>query len=78
MPRKKNTELINPKREPLTPEKIRELSGLDLSNEQAEEVIWSLTRFAQILYDFTDQQEQPADTKPNHAANDPLNHPFSA
>jgi hypothetical protein len=50
--------LINPKREPLTPEKPRELSGLDLSDEQEVEVIWSLTRYAQILYDFAVQQEQ--------------------
>ena len=50
--------LINPKREPLTPEKLRELSGLNLSDKQAEEVIWSLTKYAQIIYDFTVRQEQ--------------------
>ena len=43
MPTKKKIELINPKREPLTPEKPRELSGLNLSDEQAEEVISSLS-----------------------------------
>jgi hypothetical protein len=44
MSTKKKNELINPKREPLTPEKLRELLGLNLSDEQAEEVIGSLTR----------------------------------
>ena len=58
MSTKKKNELINPKREPLTPEKLSELSGLNLSDEQAEEVIWSLTKYARIIYDFTVQQEQ--------------------
>jgi hypothetical protein len=58
-------ELINPKCEPLSPEKLRELSGLNLSDEQAEEVIWSLTRFARFIYDLTAQQEQSANTKEN-------------
>lgn len=43
MSAKKKNGLLNPKREPLTTEKLRELSGLNLSDEQAEEVIWSLT-----------------------------------
>ncbi|HVU54625.1 MAG TPA: hypothetical protein VHD83_06195 [Puia sp.] len=60
MSTKKNTELINPKREPITPEKLRKLSGLNLSDEEAEEVIGSLTRFAWIVIDFTIQQEQAA------------------
>ena len=58
MSRKKDTELINPKREPLTPEKLRELSGLNLSDAQAQEVIWSLTKYAQIIHDLTVRQEQ--------------------
>jgi hypothetical protein len=57
MSTKKKTELINPKCEPLTPDKLRELSGLNLSDEQAEEIIESLTRFARIIYDSTVQQE---------------------
>lgn len=60
---KKKNGLLNPKREPLTPEKLRELSGLNLSDEQAKEIIWSLTRFAQVIYDFTIRQEQPAECK---------------
>jgi hypothetical protein len=58
MSAKKKNGLLNPKGEPLTSEKLRELSGLNLSDEQAEEVIWSSTRFARIIYDFTIQQEQ--------------------
>jgi len=63
--------LINPKREALTPEKLRELSGLNLSDEQAKEIIWSLTQYARILYDFTVQQEQSTNAKPNQDLNDP-------
>ena len=58
MSTKKRNELINPKREPLTPEKLRELSGLDLSNKEAEEVIWALTQYARAIFDFTVKQEQ--------------------
>lgn len=63
MSAKKKTELINPRREPLTSEKLRELSGLNLSDEQAEEVIWSLTRYAQMIYDFTINQECLTESK---------------
>ena len=63
MSTQKKIELINPKREPLTPEKLRELSGLNLSDEQAKEVIWSLTRFAQVIHDFSIQQEHSAECK---------------
>ena len=59
---KKNGSL-NPKNEPLTPEKLRELSGLNLSEDQAKEVIWSLTKYKRILYDFTVQQEQSTECK---------------
>lgn len=63
MSAKKKHGLLNLKREPLTPEKLRELSGLNLSDEQAEDVISSLTRYTKILYDFTVQQEQSAECK---------------
>jgi hypothetical protein len=65
MSTEKKTKLVNPKREPLTPDKLRELSGLNLSDEQAEDVICSLTQFAWIIYDFTIQQEQSAKDKNN-------------
>lgn len=54
----KKTELINPKRKPPTPEKLRELSGLNLSDGQAEETIRSLERFAGILYEVISRKEQ--------------------
>ncbi len=58
MSNEKRIKLINPKREPLTPEKLRELSGLNLSDKQADEVIWSLTQFARVLHDSIVQLEQ--------------------
>jgi hypothetical protein len=61
MSTEKKIKLINPKQKPLTPEKLRELSGVNLSDKQAEEVIWSLTQYARIVYDFTLQQEQSAE-----------------
>lgn len=70
MSTKKNTELLNPKREPLTPEKLRELSGLNLSDEQAKEVIWPLTKYAQIIHDFTIKQEQLENPKTKQILND--------
>jgi hypothetical protein len=63
MSTEKKIKSLNPKKEPLTPEKLRELSSLNLSDEQAEEVIWSLTQYARIIYDFTLQQEQSAECK---------------
>ena len=63
MSTEKKIKRINPRREPLTPEKLRELSGLNLSEEQAKEVIWSLTQFAQVLYDSVEQQQQSAEGK---------------
>ena len=55
---KKKDGLINPKRESLNPEKLRELSGLNLTDEQAEETIRSLEQFARILYDAVGRKEQ--------------------
>ena len=71
MSNEKKIKLINPTREPLTPEKLRELSGLDLSDEQAKEVIWSLTQYARVIYDFPIQQEQTANAKTDQPLNDP-------
>lgn len=71
MSTERKIKLINPKRKPFTPEKLRELSGLNLSDEQAEEVISSLTKYARIIFDFTVQQEKSANAKANQALNDP-------
>lgn len=56
----KKVKLLNPKHEPLTPEKLRELSGLNLSDEQAEETIESLRRFARVLFKTINQQKMDA------------------
>ena len=42
--------VLNPERKPLTPEKLRELSGLDVTDEQAISIIESLAVFAKLLY----------------------------
>jgi len=70
MSTEKKIELINPKRKPLTAEKLRELSGLDITDKQAEEVIWALTQYARIIFDFTVQQEESANAKPNQTLDD--------
>ncbi|TDX01494.1 hypothetical protein [Dinghuibacter silviterrae] len=44
--------LINPEREPLTVEKLRQLTGWqDISDEQATAIIHSVDLFVRILYD---------------------------
>jgi hypothetical protein len=51
--KKENVKLVflNPKREPLTKEKYRELSGLtSLSDEDAEQAAQDLQKLAKILY----------------------------
>lgn len=50
MPDKRKIKLLNPKYEPLTVEKLRELSGLDLSDEKAQEAVDSIRLFVRILY----------------------------
>ena len=54
---KKRTEsgvvrLINPEHNPLTKEKLCELSGLNLSDEQAEETVNAIHLFAKLLYEL--------------------------
>ena len=56
----KKAKSLNPKHEPLTLEKLRELSGLNLSDEQAEETIESLRRFACVLFKTINQQKMDA------------------
>ena len=71
MSTEKKIELFDPKRKLLNPEKLSELSGLNLSDEQAEEIILALRKYAQILYEFTIQQEQSTNGKANQTSNDP-------
>ena len=49
--------LLNPERTPLTKEKLRELSGLELSDEKAEETVASIHLFAKRLYDCIRQEQ---------------------
>jgi len=50
--------LINPQRQPLTIEKLRELTGWHhLSDEQATDVIHSIRLFVKILYEAVKKQE---------------------
>ncbi len=54
----KKHNLINPERKPLTPEKLRELSGLtQLSDEQAEKMVQSINLLVKILYDSVKAKE---------------------
>jgi hypothetical protein len=55
---KNRNESINPKREELTPEKLRELSGLELPDGQAKETIDSIDQFVRILYEAISYKEQ--------------------
>jgi hypothetical protein len=68
MPAKKRIELINPKREPLTVEKLKELSGLNLSDEQAEEAVESIRKFVCILYASV-KKTQSAEEQKNQTLN---------
>ena len=68
MPAKKKFELINPKHEPLTIEKLRELSGWEQSDEQAEEAVLSIRKFACVLAKIVIREKQLTECKdkPNH------------
>ncbi len=37
---------------PLTPEKLRALTGLDINDEEATEIIHSIRLFCKVLYQF--------------------------
>ena len=65
MPAKKKSKLINPKGESLTVEKFRELTGLQLSDEQAEEAVESIKKFARSLFETAIQQKRLTENKEN-------------
>ena len=49
---------INPERKPLTVEKLRELSGMkDLTDEKAQEIIFSVNTFCAILLELAKEKE---------------------
>lgn len=54
----KKIKLINPNREPLTVDKLRELTGWNsLSDEQATNIIHSIRLFVKILYEAAKEKE---------------------
>jgi len=63
MPAKKKFELINPKHESLTVEKLRELTCWKLSDEQAEEAVVSIRKYARILFEVANRQKQLIESK---------------
>jgi len=53
----KNILALNRDQQPLTPEKLRELSGWDVSEEEATEIIHSIRMFCRVLYGIFLQQQ---------------------
>lgn len=68
MPPKKKTGLLNPKYEPLTVEKLRELApNLNLSDEEAEKAVASVRLFAKVLYGLMKKKiVLPTEERENH------------
>ncbi len=48
---KKKRELINPKKEPLTIEKLREMTGKNYTDEEAQEIVDNIKALSRILVD---------------------------
>lgn len=63
---------INPKREPLTIEKLKTFEGLEnLTDEEAQEIIFSLVQLASITFELfkeLNEDEQNTETKLKLAA----------
>lgn len=51
---------INPEGKPLTPEILRSLTGEDIPDEEAQEIIFSLTTFCTLLLETVMQEEKQA------------------
>lgn len=68
MPPKKETGLLNPKYEPLTVEKLRDLTpNLNLSDEEAEKAVASIRLFAKVLYGLMKKKTVlPTEERENH------------
>lgn len=53
----KNIKTLNPNKEDLTVEKLRTFKGLEnLNDEDAQETIFAIQTLANVLYDFTKEQ----------------------
>jgi signal-transduction protein with cAMP-binding, CBS, and nucleotidyltransferase domain len=50
---------INPKKEPLTIQKLKELMNReDLSDEEAQEILFAIDAFANIIIEFQTERDQ--------------------
>ncbi len=55
---------LNPQRENLTPEKLKTFEGCEtLSDEAATETVFAIQTFANILYEFMNEQSKTNDLK---------------
>jgi hypothetical protein len=61
--KKKKVQLINKQRELLTPNKVRELSGINVSDQEAEDITVSINKLARILYQAANQKANVAPNK---------------
>ena len=62
--------LLNPEKQQLTPEKLRELSGLELPDEKADQIIDSIRMLCSVLYQFSnDQKKRYIDNPTQHSIN---------
>jgi len=53
----KNIKTLNPNKEDLTVDKLRTFNGLEkLSDLEAQETVFAIQTLANILYDFTNEQ----------------------
>lgn len=48
--------LLNPENKPLSPDKLRELTGRSFSDEQAEKAISAIRLFAKVLFGLLKRQ----------------------
>jgi len=49
--------MLNPDFRPLTPEKLRELSGLDLTDSKAQDMINAIRRLCKVLFQFLNREK---------------------
>ncbi len=54
----KTIRLLNPEKQLLTPDKLRELSGLEVSDEKADGIIDSIRLLCNVLYQFSNGKKK--------------------
>jgi hypothetical protein len=69
---KENSGLLNPNNEHLTPDKLRELTGFDVTDEKANEIIHSIRLLCKVLYHFATINEK-RDEKEDQQISESLN-----